>query len=431
MATPPTLVSSGVVTGSSSWGTDKPKTASIPMLTGDYLVVIGIGADYGGSGDDFSTPTGGGMTYTLRQQEQLTLNSFPWGWTAQTASDQTVDLSVDITTNSPRYGAVWAVWRGSDGYDSSAKANGTGAASISVTTTTDNCGLTMGVGDWNAVDGSSRTYDTINGITPSAGGSGEIAYNRVVGEYTAYGAYWTDAGTAGSKTAGFSAPTSGVKYAGVVIAMKGSAAGNATINASTIAATAAFQTSETQTGSTVSPSTVATAAAFPSATNSTGSTVSPSAIAAVAAFPAATPSTGSTVSPSAIAATAALPAAALSTGSTVAPAVVAAVAAFPAGETQTGSTVSPATVAAVAAFPVIATGATVNASAIAAVAAFPAATVSGAATVTPSVIAAVAAFPAATVQTDAGIVYTRFAGVLTRVNIRGSVRVGGSPVAFS
>src|SRR6185503_16965222 len=100
MATPPTLVSSGVVTGSSSWGTDKPKTASIPMLTGDWLVVIGIGADYGGSGDDFSTPTGGGMTYTLRQQEQLSLNSFPWGWTAQTGSDQTVDLSVDITTNS-------------------------------------------------------------------------------------------------------------------------------------------------------------------------------------------------------------------------------------------------------------------------------------------------------------------------------------------
>lgn len=222
--TAPTIVSTGVITGSTSWGTDKPKTASIAMNANDFLVVIGIGGDYGGAGDDFSTPTGGSITYTLRQQTQLTLNSFPWGWTGQSGSTQTVTLSLTVPTNSPRYGAVWAVVRGSGGYDNSAKANGTGGASISVTTTTDNCAIIMGVGDWDATDGTVRTYRTINLITPIGGGAGEIAYDRTVGEYTAYGAVWSDAGAAGSKTAGFSAPTAGVKYAGVVVAMKGASA---------------------------------------------------------------------------------------------------------------------------------------------------------------------------------------------------------------
>lgn len=226
MTTAPTIVSTGVITGSSSWGTDKPKTASIAMNANDWLVVIAIGADYGGAGDDFSTPTGGSITYTLRQQQQLTLNSFPWGWTGQSGSTQTVTLSVTVPTNSPRYGAVWAVVRGSDGYDNSAKNNGTAASSIAVTTTTDNCALVMGIGDWDAVDGAARVYRTVNSITPVAGGAGEISYQRTVGEYTTYGAVWSDAGAAGSKTVGLTAPSGGtVKWAGVVIAMKGSAGG--------------------------------------------------------------------------------------------------------------------------------------------------------------------------------------------------------------
>jgi hypothetical protein len=225
--TAPTIVSTGVITGSSSWGTDKPKiNNTIAMNANDLLVVIAIGADYGGAGDDFSDPTGGGMTFALRQQHQLTLNSFPWGWTGQSGSNQTVTLSVTVPTNSPRYGAVWAVVRGSDGYDSSAKNNGTAASSIAVTTTTDKCCLIMGIGDWDAVDGAARVYRTVNGITPVAGGAGEISYQRTVGEYTTYGAVWSDAGAAGSKTVGFTAPSGGtVKWAGVVIAMKGSAGG--------------------------------------------------------------------------------------------------------------------------------------------------------------------------------------------------------------
>ena len=168
------------------------------------------------------------------------------------------------------------------------------------------------------------------------------------------------------------------------------------------------------TGATVNASTIAVTAAIPSASKSTGSTVSPSAIAASTAFPAATKSGGATVAPAVLAATATMPAAAVRTGSTVSPAVVAAVAALPGAAVQASgsASIAPATIAAVATVPAVTVGTATNA------------------TITPSTIAAVATLPAVIVTGPPGVVYTRLDGVLVRLGITGVVRIGGAAVAF-
>jgi hypothetical protein len=96
-----------------------------------------------------------------------------------------------------------------------------GAPSLSITTTQDNSAIVVANGDWNATDGASRTWRT-------AGSSAtENTYFRDSTRYTAYGAYHADAGTAGGKTVGLSAP-GGQKYSIIAVEVKGTAAAAAT-----------------------------------------------------------------------------------------------------------------------------------------------------------------------------------------------------------
>jgi hypothetical protein len=61
-------------------------------------------------------------------------------------------------------------------------------------------------GDWLAVDGSSRIWRTVNGVTPSTGNGLEKTYSTVSGGWTAYGAYYNNVGAVGTQTVGLSAP---------------------------------------------------------------------------------------------------------------------------------------------------------------------------------------------------------------------------------
>lgn len=213
------IASSGLLSNTGDfWLTSKPKTASVSVGIGDILVVCGIGGDYGGAIDDFTDPTGGGLTYTIKQKVQITLNSFPWIWTAPSSSSQSFTLSLDIPGAAPRWGAFYVVVSGSSGVGNSAVGNGTGGASLPITTSQNNSMIIFGAGDWDAVSGdTTRVYLTQDGITPVRNASGELAYNRVAGEYTAYGALWNDVSTAGAKTVGWSAPSASVKYAAVAV----------------------------------------------------------------------------------------------------------------------------------------------------------------------------------------------------------------------
>lgn len=224
MATPPTFVAD-YSTGFSA--TTSPRTVSTTVGVGDLLAVMG-GTEDGAL--PLTTPSGGGLTYTLQQSIELITNfATAYGWTAPSNSSQTYTLSQGFTGGGTHlFGSDALRFSGSDGVGASAKTNVTsGAPSLNITTTQDNSAICVVVTDWNATDGASRTWRTVNSITPSAGNGYERVYFFDSSRATAYVAYYPDAGAAGLKTVGLSAPT-GQKYSIVAVEIKGTAGASAT-----------------------------------------------------------------------------------------------------------------------------------------------------------------------------------------------------------
>lgn len=402
MATPPTFVAEYESVFNT---TTTPKTASVTTSVGDVLVVCAVSEE--SSGFNFNTPTGGtSLTWTLAQNVAVDTYTEVSVWTATATTAESFTLSV--TTNGS--GLLWGFnclrFSGSDGPGASSKTNvSSGGPSLALTTGTDDAAIVCVSGDWNAADGTSRTWRTINSITPTAGNNLERTYFRDSAHYALYIGYWNDAGTAGSKTTGLSAPT-GQKYAIASVEVKGSGGTGATVTPSTVAAAAAVPSASPSTGSTVTPGPVATGASVPAATVRISSNITPNPVAAGAAVPATAVAVGSTVSPSPVTATAAVPAASVTAGgsATISAAPVVAVTAVPSAVLSTGSTVLSATVAATTAVlsPVPSGGALATPNRVAATATVPGPTPSGGATVTPVPVAAVASCPPPTVAGTSG-----------------------------
>jgi hypothetical protein len=205
------------------WNTNTtPKTASTTVGVGDILAVMGASED--ADADHLQTPTGGGLTYTLQNAVEVSAFTTAYGWTAPSSSSQTFTLSVSTVSGVAVWGFSALRFSGSDGVGATAKDNVSGAApTLNITTQQDSSALVVIIGDWNAVDGASRTWQTVNGTAPSAANGFETTYFRDAARYTVYVAYYPDAGLAGSKTVGLSAP-GGQKYSIVAVEILGSAA---------------------------------------------------------------------------------------------------------------------------------------------------------------------------------------------------------------
>lgn len=216
MATPPTLISEG----ESDWdATATTKVVNITVAAGDRIVVKGATE---GNACTLGTPTGGSLTYTLEKSFVGASNCAVYGWTATASGSATFDVSITSAGSVLKWGHTVEVWRNSDGIGNSSVTNSTGAPSLALTTAADNSAISTISGDWNAADGTSRTWRTINSVTPTVGNGGERVYFRNSSNYTVYGAQWPDVGAAGSKTTGLSAP-SGQQYAIISIEVKGTA----------------------------------------------------------------------------------------------------------------------------------------------------------------------------------------------------------------
>jgi len=213
MATPPTRVQSVATV----YNTAASKTtSSFSVLAGDILTARAIAESNGAT----FTISGGSLTWALQQNVNITDYCEASVWTATVDVDKSMTVTVD-DTGPPDFffGARVTTWRGSDGVGASAKTNvASGAPSLALTTQADNSAIDLGVGDWAAVDGASRTWRSVNGSAAT-----EEDYFRDSARYTLYQGYHPDAGAAGSKTVGLSAP-SGQKYAIVAVEIKGAAA---------------------------------------------------------------------------------------------------------------------------------------------------------------------------------------------------------------
>ena len=205
--------------------TSPKTTASISVLAGDILVAYSVKE---GNGNAATAVSGGSLTWTLRRSVNVTDYTEVNLWTAVVDSDKSMTVSFTDADGAGLglfFGGGVINFRASDGVGDSAVTNvSSGAPSLAITTTQADSALVAVNGDWNAADGASRTWRTVNSITPTSGNGGERTYFRDSSRYTLYAAYWSDAGAIGSKTVGLSAPGS-QKYSIAVVEIKGAGAG--------------------------------------------------------------------------------------------------------------------------------------------------------------------------------------------------------------
>lgn len=404
MATPPTFEAEYEVAPSTVAA--GARTVSVTVSTGDVLVIYGVTeADH----ITLGTPTGGGLTYTLQQSVVVTDYCGVYVWTAVSASSQTYTLSITMAGGTAYWGYSALRFSGSDGVGASSKTNVlSGAPSLALTTGADNSAVVAAVGDWNASDGASRTWRTVNSITPTAGNNLERTYARDASRATFYGAYWNDAATAGSKTTGLSAP-SGQKYSIIAVEVEGTAGGgtDATATPATIATVAALPrpagnvaaapatvaTTDTLPRSAVntvaSPAVTATATALPQATPvvAGNATAAPATVVTAAALP--RPAVNVVAGPATVATATALPRPAASV--VAAPAAVTTTAALP--RPAANATAGPAPVATATTFPAAAVNVTVGATAITTTVSLPTPSVGGSTTATPATVTGTVSLP--------------------------------------
>jgi hypothetical protein len=200
--------------------TPKNVGSSIAALTNDILVEVG-GIEI--SNQTLGTPTGGtSVTRTARATEDAnsSTSAEARAWTAPITSDHTPSFNA---TGGGNFIGTAILFRGSDGVGTGTSTNngtGSGAPSLNITTLVDNSAIVVVVADWNAVDGATRTWRTVNGTTPTAGNGFERSYARNAAAVTYYVAYYPDVGAAGVKTVGLSAPST-MRYVICAVEIKG------------------------------------------------------------------------------------------------------------------------------------------------------------------------------------------------------------------
>lgn len=216
----PTFVGPVVKVAYTGAGALTKTSASFSVNANDVLVVPAASSD---ANTALSGISGGSLTWTQQQLVSVSQFAVASVWTAivDVAKSMTVTVTAGNTAN------IWGFdvikYSGSSGIGASSKANVSNAApSLALTTTQANSTIVTLAADWNAVDGASRIWRTVNGVTPTAGNGLELDYGFTAGQYTAYLSHVQDAGAVGAQTLGLSAPA-GQKYSIIAVEIKGTA----------------------------------------------------------------------------------------------------------------------------------------------------------------------------------------------------------------
>lgn len=207
MATPPTRVSYNVPTSGNYSSTTTPKTSnSFDVVAGDLIVVLASAENGAASLSTNPTASGGSVTWTARFNTAGTSGngSRVTCWTGAVGATATgVTISVARAGTALFWGFSATLWRNHGGVGAIAMetlTTGSETPAIDILTTGDNSAVQYTNNDWNAVDGSSRAFRSINVSAV------ETVYFRSAANHTVYGCYWSDTGAAGTKTMGLTAP---------------------------------------------------------------------------------------------------------------------------------------------------------------------------------------------------------------------------------
>lgn len=231
MATPPTLLGS-YECPSPSWDStlnDPRVTPAFDVSAGDVVVAV-VADDYDANNENYawsSTPSetwiegppngGAAGVGSFVQAAHTVLSANRTGFTV---------TGTRVAGGESAWNLLAAAFTGTDGVGASVSSAdfATGAAALTFDTLYDNSAIVYVVADQATVDGTTRTHRTVNGHTPSAGNGLELRYYADArGWYAVYIAVIPDAGPAGSKTVGMTAPT-GQRYSMAAVEVRGAAA---------------------------------------------------------------------------------------------------------------------------------------------------------------------------------------------------------------
>ena len=202
-----------------------PKTAmsAVAISSGDVLVIGGAEESADNVSGYAPTFTENGSASLANSTENSSVLYSPVSAATYTASaSENITITAVKGTNAATggyFGANVARFSGSSGVGAIQTGSGSGSPSISITTTQANSAIVVIFADWNATTGT-QTF------TSNGGAGSPASLTGYAGDGVHYGvaiAYYANAGTAGSKTVGMSAPT-GQKWRGIAIEVKGTAA---------------------------------------------------------------------------------------------------------------------------------------------------------------------------------------------------------------
>jgi hypothetical protein len=241
MATPPTRVSYNAPSSGNYSGATSPKTTtSFDVVAGDVIIVLCSVENAGNQSVVTPSASGGSVTWTQRVRQPATNNgstSAAWCWTGAvgaTATGITVSLARPTTDTALWWGVSATVYRAHGGVGQVfSGTNGTGAnsaPSVAVSCAANSAVLCV-INDWNAADGTSRTWRTINGAAET-----ETVYFRDAAHHVAYGGYRADTGAAASITQGLTAPT-GQRWVLAGVEILGTTSGTQYAASGTVAST--------------------------------------------------------------------------------------------------------------------------------------------------------------------------------------------------
>ncbi|QQR77587.1 MAG: fibronectin type III domain-containing protein [Candidatus Moraniibacteriota bacterium] len=198
------------------WNTStSPKTTStFNVQSGDILVAYAVNEN---SGSVITTPPTGTLsgTWTLKQTIAASNATYLRLWTMSVATSQT-NVNVVFTNAGGNFGGDVLHFRNASSVGVTAQANSaTGNPTLTLNGVSENSSIIMVNGDWSAKTGA-RTYNTTQ-----AGSFTETSAYADGSSYGVEAGYYENAGTAGNKTIGISAPT-GMSWSLAAVEVKGS-----------------------------------------------------------------------------------------------------------------------------------------------------------------------------------------------------------------
>lgn len=193
-------------------------TSSFNVQAGDVLVAYCMLEN----GDQSASISGGSQSWSQVQQVSAGAGyARVYAWTTTVDADKSMTVSfTKSSTSSFCFGGNVLMFRGSDGIGASAKRNISAGAledvDLNLETTQDNSAVVVAMCDWEALNGASRNWKT------NGGAFTELTYQYVSGQYTVYGGYHADTGSAATREYGLTSPLD-LTYSIVAVEVLGTA----------------------------------------------------------------------------------------------------------------------------------------------------------------------------------------------------------------